>query len=557
MVRVATIGIDSADRALTERLMAEGRLPNLSRLRATSREVPFSNDIYGRPEEAWTSFLYGDAPYQSGYWSNLTFDPTTYRSYRQGTFDGVPFYAGEGRRSLVFDVPKSTLASGVEGTQVTGWGAHAASFPRASQPTGLIRELDNRYGPHPTWGNDYHSGWYQADFVEDLADSLVKGAAIRADATRWLLERSTDWDLFLTVLSETHSGGHDFWHGIDPNHLLAAAPTAPAAGRHLVKVYQAVDAALGRIIEGLPENTVLVVFSVHGMSANDSDVATELLLPELLHRFNGGRPRLKGPDHQAWREQGYPAVLPDPRRRPLAFARDTLDASLAERLRRKAASGPLLDVERALRKLRGQPPGHRPSWKSAADVPPETDPADIGPAMLEEPATDYPNLWYQELWPSMRAFSLPSFGEGRIRINLAGRERDGIVAKEDYARTCQDLEQLLAESINPRTGRSIAAEVVRSRRDSPMDPTAPDADLIITWDTTVDAIAHLTLGTIGPFPMLRMGEHNNDGFAYISGPGIDQARLQKRRTEELPALILSLLQGRVPSGRPHHSAHDR
>lgn len=492
MVRVATIGIDSADRALTERLMAEGRLPNLSRLRATSREVPFSNDIYGKPEEAWTSFLYGDASYQSGYWSNLTFDPTTYRSYRQGTFDGVPFYAGEGRRSLVFDVPKSTLASGVEGTQVTGWGAHAASFPRASQPTGLIRELDNRYGPHPTWGNDYHSGWYQADFVEDLADSLVKGAAIRADATRWLLERNTDWDLFLTVLSETHSGGHDFWHGIDPNHLLAAAPTAPAAGRHLVKVYQAVDAALGRIIEGLPQETMLVVFSVHGMRANDSDVATELLLPELLHRFNGGRPRLKGPDHQAWREQGYPAVLPDPRRRPLAFARDTLDASLGERLRRKAASGPLLDVERALRKLRGQPPGHRPRWKSAADVPPETDPADIGPAM-------------------------------------------------------EDLEQLLAESINPRTGRSIAAEVVRSRRNSPMDPTAPDADLIITWDTAVDAIAHPTLGTIGPFPMLRMGEHNNDGFAYVSGPGIDQARLQERRTEELPALILSLLEGRVPS----------
>lgn len=547
MQRVAAVGIDSADRAFTERLIAEGRLPNLARVQATSREVRFNNDIYGKPEEAWTSFLYGDAPYRAGYWSNLTFDPATYRSYRQGTFDGVPFYAGEGRRSLVFDVPKSTLASGVVGAQITGWGAHAASFPRASKPTGLIRELDRRFGPHPTLGNDYHSGWYQPDFVEELADSLVEGAAIRADATRWLLDHHTDWDLFLTVLSETHSGGHEFWHGVDPNHLLAAAPTAAAAGRRLVEVYQAVDGALGRIIEGLPVDTTLVVFSVHGMKANDSDLATELLLPELLHRHSGGSPRLRGPNHKLWREHGYPAVLPDPRRRPMAAARDALDAPLAERLRRKAASGPLLDLERALRRFRGKPPGHRPVWKTAADAAPETDPGDIGPAMLEEPATDYPNLWYQPQWPSMRAFSLPSFGEGRIRINLAGRERDGIVDKDDYDRTCGELEQLLAASINPRTGRSIAAEVVRSHHGDPMDPTAPDGDLIIRWDTAVDALAHPGLGTIGPFPMFRMSEHNNDGFAWVSGPGIEPARLQQRPTEALPPLILALLEGRVPS----------
>ena len=143
----------------------------------------------------------------------------------------------------------------------------------------------------------------------------------------------------------------------------------------------------------------------------------------------------------------------------------------------------------------------------------------------------------------MRAFSLPSFGEGRVRINLRGRERDGIVDADDYDRTCGEIEQLLGESINPRTGRSIAAHVERTHGNDPFDPLAPDGDLLITWDTAVDAVAHPTLGAIGPFPMLRMSEHSNAGFALIAGEGIEPARARNRPTAELAPLILSLLDG--------------
>ncbi len=543
MARVAAIGIDSADWTLVKKLMAAGKMPNLERLAASGVEIPFHNDIVGKPEEAWTGFLFGDAPYRSGYWSNLTFDPATYRSYRQGVFTGKPFYATTSHKRLIFDVPKSGLVADMAGIQATSWGAHAASFPRASQPAGLIRELDELYGPHPAFENEYYDGWYQSDYVDQLGDALVDGSSLRLKATRHLLSLEPDWDFFLTVLSETHSGGHHFWHGVDDRHLLAHAPTADQAGKRMIDVYESADSTLGGIIESLPSDTSIVVFSVHGMKPNDSDVANNLLLPELLHRYSGGAPMLKGRDHEKWAKEGYPVVLPDPRRRLLATARDTIDSSPMSRLRQKAVSSFLLDIERSFRRISGRPPGDRPPWKSAEDLPSESDASTFGPGGVEEPATDYPNLWYQHEWPSMKAFSLPSFGEGRIRINLKGRERDGVIEKSDYRKTCDELEKLLKETVNPRTGRSIAAHVERTYESDPYDPLGPDGDLLIIWDTGVDAAAHPTLRTIGPFPMLRMSEHSNAGFAFVSSPGMTPGKRDLRPTAELPPMIMSLLNG--------------
>ena len=39
---------------------------------------------------------------------------------------------------------------------------------------------------------------------------------------------------------------------------------------------------------------------------------------------------------------------------------------------------------------------------------------------------------YRPYWPRMRSFALPSFGDAYLRVNVAGRERDGRVAVDDY-----------------------------------------------------------------------------------------------------------------------------
>ena len=545
--QVAAIGIDAAEWPELERLMGSGRLPNLARLRSGAIEVPLENTIANRPEEAWTSFVYGEAPHRAGHWSSLTFDPATYRPYRRGTFLGRPVLSEVSERSLWFDVPKHAIEVEQPGVQVTGWGAHAPSFPRASSPAGLLTELDHRFGPHPALNEDFQNAWYQVDYLEGLSQRLVEGAGVRGSATRWLLEANPGWDLFVTAMSETHSGGHHLWHGVDPSHPLAPTPTAVTAGRLMGEIHDAVDAALGVVLDALPADATVVVFAVHGMKTNSSDVAAFLLLPELLHRLDGRPPRLVGPDQARWAAAGHPPIVPDPRRRPMAFARDHFDDDLLKRWRRRITTGPLMDIERAWRRRTGRPPGNRRAWRGPHEAPPEADLSAPASARLEEGAEDFANLWYRQQWPMMRAFALPSFGEGRVRINLEGREAHGLVPADRYVATCQEIESVLRETVDPRTGGSVVREVTWERRHDPFDPLAPDADLIIQWSDAVDAFHHPRLGPIGPMPALRTGEHSNRGFALVAGPGIERTVLPNQPAHALPAIIGGLLSTEGPA----------
>src|SRR5438270_862245 len=68
---------------------------------------------------------------------------------------------------------------------------------------------------------------------------------------------------------------------------------------------------------------------------------------------------------------------------------------------------------------------------------------------------DYANLsWmpatrYAAFWPSMPAFALPSFYDGRIRINLAGRESRGAVTPRRYRAVRDEIVELLQACRDP------------------------------------------------------------------------------------------------------------
>ena len=106
---------------------------------------------------------------------------------------------------------------------------------------------------------------------------------------------------------------------------------------------------------------------------------------------------------------------------------------------------------------------------------------------------------YREWWPEMPWFALPSFSDGHIRVNVRGRERDGIVALEDYTACCDELEAMLRECRDPRTGGPAVDKVLRLRADDPLDPRGPGADLVVTWHGPLDALVHPDTGVIGPF----------------------------------------------------------
>jgi predicted AlkP superfamily phosphohydrolase/phosphomutase len=540
--RVAAIAIDAAEWWYLHQRIRAGDLPNLGGLLARSAAFELQAPMAFRSELSWARFLTGQEPLDDGDWAaSMVFDPGTYGIASTTASTRRKWYElGPGTKVIALDLIHSTVADGAEGEQVVAWGSHSPQWPRTSRPAGLLREIDSRFGTNPAFDNDSGLGWYQPDYVDALADASRTGLGRRAEIARWLLERNRDWDLLLLCMSEVHGAGHLMWHGVDPASPLHEVRGAAHAGRRFDDVLRAADAAVGQVLDAVPADTNVVVFAMHGAQPAD-DLLCTVLLPELLHRrcFRAGL--LRSPDAAAWRRLGCPPVVPPPdypwgelvsdlfadtpRQRARRAARRVLPRPAFERLRR-AAGRP---AEAPLRAL------HRPT------PPPVDHVTEADLARYRSPADYQVPAWYARHWPSMPAFALPTFADGHVRINLAGRERDGIVDPDDYKRACDDVEELLRQCRDARTGAPVVGEVLRTRAADPNDPGGPDCDLLVLWEGAPDAIEHPDLGVIGPFPHLRTAHHTNHGFALVSGPGIAAGERGTRSTLDLPPTLLTLL----------------
>jgi predicted AlkP superfamily phosphohydrolase/phosphomutase len=530
--RVAVLGLDAAEWNVIEPLLTSGDLPHLARLREAGaccrlrQSTPLT-------EQPWAAFLTG----VPAALDSIRFDPTTGATFEVGAPRVPPFYARlPGLRAVVLDVPRMTLAYAVEGGQVTGWGGHHLGYPRASNPYGWLSAIERQFGPHPAYRSFHEFRWHDGHDLERFADRLVAGALRRVEILRWLAARVPGWELLLSVASEAHSAGEILWHGLDGQHPLTRFVDAAAARRQLCRVYVALDAAVGRLARELPADTVLVVCSLHGMQRNDLDVPSALL-PELLARVFAGQRLLVSPDPAAWRRLGCPPVEPgisayaaqDPRRRSAA---QQLRGWLGHHARVRVPG-----LVAASRRMRRRAVAQEPETRRSPDEIREYRMAVDG----------HLSCRYRELWPRMKAFALPTYTHGRVRVNLRGRERDGIVAPEAYDAVCSEVEATVRACRNPRTGRPIVEDIVRAREGNPVDPETPSADLIIVWKDCADALEHPEAGLIGPLAYGRTGSHSPRGFAIIAGPGIPRVDLGERSALDLTPTIVALL-GHEPPG---------
>jgi predicted AlkP superfamily phosphohydrolase/phosphomutase len=520
---VAAIGVDSADWKVLESLLERGVLPNFARLAERGVMAPLRNESLYRTSLVWEAFLTGVVDPTSRFSAAMAFDPENYLPYRVGARPVEAFFDRlDGIRTLAFDVPYLSLAGAGDEVRISCWGGHIRAYPRAANPPGLLREVDARFGPHPAWAIEHRHAWGQPEELAEVAEALAEGARRRGAIVPWLANRYPDWDLLLTVLTESHTAVECFGHGLADDPSLRAIPTAAVAREHLEVVYRALDEAVGQIMAGLPEDATVVVFSLHGSGAKNVDVASTVLLPELLYRLRFGRPFLRDPDQHAWRHAGFPPIL-------LRGGEDW--SSYMSDRRRGSTSARLARWRRRLR-----PPTNE-------EAPPEArqSPDEIGTP--RQPVGYQVVTWYREAWRRMPAFALPTHSDGRVRVNLQGRESGGIVAQGDYERVCDEVERAMRACRDPRTGRGLVARAERPRDSDPMDPDGPDADLVIEWVDGIDALEHPDAGIVGPFPFRRMAGHTPHGFAFVAGPEIEPARLAERDVSDLAPTLVSLLGG--------------
>ena len=437
------IGLDGFELSLAERLMAQGRLPCLRRLCETAAQFHLEHGAAKRTGLAWEHVSTGLSPDGAQRWAAVDFDPLTYAVTQRPT-ELAPFAAHLMCRTVVFDPPyfDLTKAPAVEG--MVSWGAHDPGVAQTTRPSTLLNEIQARFGAYPAQKWIYGFVWPSADQTREMGDALVRAVDIRADIAEWLFsERMPDWDLGYLVISEYHSAAEALWHGIDPNHPLADLRSAEPARAGLERVYEAADRMLGRLMDRFPDAT-FAMFNLHGMGPNNSDVPSMALLPELLYRYRFGKPFRR---ERIWRTttSGVPLITSGK-----AWSSEIL-GSMSNPFRQRVKS-----------KLRRLLYGGRPVTADALSL------------------HWMPAERYRPFWPRMDAFALPSFYDGRIRINLQGREGRGRVKRTAYEPVCNGIVGLLEECCDPitrlpvvrefdRTGRAEITRSVRGRSGYPLE----------------------------------------------------------------------------------------
>ncbi|MGH7830438.1 MAG: alkaline phosphatase family protein, partial [Candidatus Binatia bacterium] len=156
---------------------------------------------------------------------------------------------------------------------------------------------------------------------------------------------------------------------------------------------------------------------------------------------------------------------------------------------------------------------------------------------------------YQDHWHSMSAFALPSFYDGRIRINLAGRERMGAVPVSRYDTVCDEIEAVLRECRDPATGEGVVDCIERAKDRDPLTLGPTESDLVVVWKGTACALDHPILGRVGPVPFRRPGGHTGRfGMAYLYNAGIEAGDRGIRSSFDVVPALIELLGESVPPG---------
>lgn len=475
--RVLMLGLDGFDAALAERFMAAGKMPNLQRLLAQCARFPLEHGMHRYTGLAGEHVASGQAPEISGRWSAVEFDPDTYIATQPDT-TLVPFTNHLPGKTVVFDAPYFDLhkAHGTYG--LVGWGAHDPGIQLQSNPAPLVEEVRERFGDYRGEKHIYAFTWPSPEHTRQAGEALCSAARQRAEVVEWLLaERLPDWDLAYVVWSEFHSIIEPMWHGLDASHALHDHPTAALSAQMVMNVYQAADAGIGRLADMFPDAS-LVLFSMHGMGSNDADVPAMALLPELMYRRYAGEALLH--PRADWAAPRVPLLGPG----------ESWGKSVIACLHHKPRSI-LGRLRHGMQRLRNRKnPTRSLNWMPAAH--------------------------YQRYWREMEAFAIPSFYDGRIRINLKGRERHGRIAPAEYDDTCRKIRRLLLELSDPLTGGKAVRDVVCKPLAEAMQANRSECDIMVFWQPGVYALQHPEFGTIGPLPPRRTGGHTGGhGLAWV------------------------------------------
>lgn len=471
--KVVVIGLDGATLTLLEPWMEQGKLPNMAKL---AREGSCGY-LESTPEKlspaAWTSFSTGVNPGRHGIFHFFTVDAGTLKvRINNATQRRVePFWnlAGRaGKRVCVINVPVTYPADKINGCMISGWDAPSIQSKGFTCPPELIDEITNQFHDYPLAPSIKKFSSTQPDLaIEDLHRVLD----LRIALSKYMLGKE-DWDIFITVLTETDQAQHFFWHLTDKTHPLYSDDMIKKYGDAILGIYEKCDRFIGELMKDLGDDATVFIVSDHGAGTN---CLGNQYLPVLLERTGFLR-----------------------KKRNSARLTKTLIT-----LKRKFIFKLFLLIGYDLK-------------KKLKDILAKK--FDVG---LQSIIASYD-------WANTSAYPAGA----NLRINVKSREAYGIVSKgEEYDNIVNTLISTLKGCVDLKTGRPIIKDIVK-KKDAYCGAYMDDApDLILKWadDFVISGIScRMENGSQLKIPGLVLdtddaewtGDHADYGIFMAKGPHI-------------------------------------
>jgi len=502
--RIFIIGLDAATWDILKPWTEAGDLRNIAGLMRKSANGKLQSSIPPLTPPAWTSFMTGCNPGKHGIYNFM--EP------REGSYGMRYSNAGSRRaRTLwrllndaghstgVVNVPFTYPPERLEGFQVSGMDTPSEKSGFVHPPE-LLEELEKEVGRL-----NLEIRYLGAMSTDRRRDAVLEG--MRKLDEQWTrvtlhtIEKHPCEVMMVTFMS-IDTVQHYFWHYMDGGHFLHDEKGAARYREAILDVYRRLDAAVGRILERLPEDCTVLVVSDHGGGPVSDRVV-------YLNRYLARLGLLTYKERAGGRA--------------MRWAYDAVRGSLGSGQKKWLA--------------------HRfPALRER----------------LENAATSFANIdWKRTKAYCSEVLAYPP----SIFLNMKGERPEGTVEEGDREALIQLLIGKMLELKDPRDGSPIIPRVYRREELFQGESAAQGPDLVLDWWSGAGFSASPSVAEEQGEPVLKIrerapmkkpewsGTHRLNGILIARGSAIDAgAEIEGARLVDLAPTILYLMGAQIPGG---------
>ncbi len=481
------IGIDAGCLPVFERLFEADRIPNIERLCTEGVSAPLESQIPPWTPSAWPSIYTGVNPGKHGVVGFVGYDGYDWHVTSNDDVHEHPLWTlldRHDRSSVVVNAPVTHPPDEFDGAVIPGF---LGPEDPPCHPTGLlddVRDAIGEYRVYPKYTRDDDS-LSDAAKIEEYR-TLVR---MRGEAFRYLVDEFRP-DFGFVQFQKTDTVFHEF----------------SGEQRHVDRVYEATDEQIGEILEACDPDRVFLV-SDHGMGPYDG---YEFRINEFL--------RDEGYIETTTGGKGMPSWTPMRRRLREGEEVDTWEPGTVARAASVAARFGVTArrIRTALERV------------GLADLARE-----YAPGGVSRTANEQVDFAASEAYVRART-------ELGVRINLEGRDPDGVVRQDAYEQLREDLIRQL-QAVETPDGEPFFETVAPREQYFHGDEIDATVD-IVTIPADFEHMLSEQLDDGDYFRPAEPWNHKLDGIFVAAGEGIDEdAPLERAHLFDVAPTIMAAM----------------